>query len=270
MDATLSPSWTDDLDLALALADQADAISLPSFSSADFGVRTKPDMTLVTDADQAVERALRETLAAQRPDDAILGEEYGEAAGDPAGRRWIIDPIDGTHNFVRGVPVWATLIALQNGRDIVVGVVSAPALGLRWWASQGGGALMTSSLMGNGEPVRLGVSEVSDLSDASLSYSSLGGWEKARLDGGFATLMQQVWRTRAYGDFWSYMMVAQGVVDIACEPELEIYDMAALVPIVTEAGGRFTDLQGNLGPWGGNGIATNGALHSQALRVIYS
>lgn len=263
-----APTLADDLALALHLADRADDISLSAFHSADFNVHTKPDMTLVTDADQAVERALREIINDQRPDDDIFGEEYGEVApSTTTHRRWILDPIDGTHNFVRGVPVWATLIALEVDGQIVVGAVSAPALSRRWWASSGNGAFMS---VNGQEPHPIKVSGVSDMSHASLSYSSLGGWRKINLDQGFFTLCDQVWRTRAYGDFWSYMLVAEGVVDIAAEPDLELYDMAALVPIVTEAGGRFTDLDGKLGPWGPNAIASNGLLHSQALRILHA
>lgn len=264
-----TPSFDSDLHLALSLADTADALSLDSFDNADFSVRTKPDMTFVTDADQGVERALRDQLATHRPDDNIFGEEYGHDEDGATSRRWIIDPIDGTHNFVRGVPVWATLIGLQVDRDVVVGVVSAPALGRRWWASAGGGAWTIRTFAG-GQPRQIHVSGVNQLDHASVSYSSLGGWKKHRMDTGLSTLFEQVWRTRAYGDFWSYMMVAEGVVDIAAEPELEVYDMAALVPIVSEAGGRFTDLDGRLGPWGTNALATNDTLHSTVLRILHS
>jgi histidinol-phosphatase len=177
----------------------------------------------------------------------------------------VVDPIDGTKNFVRGVPVWATLIALLDGDEVVVGLVSAPALGRRWWAAQGSGAWTGRSLA---SATRLQVSEVGRLQDASLSYSSLGGWEEqGRLDH-FLDLTRRVWRTRAYGDFWSHVLVAEGAVDLSAEPELALHDMAALVPIVTEAGGRFTSVQGVDGPFGGSALVSNGRLHHAALQVL--
>ena len=250
----------DDLTLALSLADAADALALPRFEAHDFAVESKPDLTPVTEVDRAVEQLVSQRLADERPDDALLGEEFG-SRGSEGGRRWIIDPIDGTKNFVRGVPVWATLIGLYDGEEPLVGVVSAPALGLRWWASAGGGAFRS---VRGGQAQRLGVSRVGDLADASVSYSSLSGWQERGLRDGLLGLFDDVWRTRAYGDFWSYMMVAEGVVEIAAEPELELYDMAALVPIVTEAGGTFTGLDGRSGPFGGDAIASNGLLHEAA------
>lgn len=250
----------DDLSLALSLADAADSLALPRFDAHDFAVESKPDLTPVTEVDRAVEQLVSQRLADARPDDALLGEEFG-SRGSEGGRRWIIDPIDGTKNFVRGVPVWATLIGLYDGEEPLVGVVSAPALGLRWWASAGGGAFRS---VRGGQAQRLGVSRVGDLADASVSYSSLSGWQERGLWDGLLGLFDDVWRTRAYGDFWSYMMVAEGVVEIAAEPELELYDMAALVPIVTEAGGTFTGLDGRSGPFGGDAIASNGLLHEAA------
>lgn len=250
----------DDLSLALSLADAADSLALPRFDAHDFAVESKPDLTPVTEVDRAVEQLVSQRLADERPDDALLGEEFG-SRGSEGGRRWIIDPIDGTKNFVRGVPVWATLIGLYDGEEPLVGVVSAPALGLRWWASAGGGAFRS---VRGGQAQRLGVSRVGDLADASVSYSSLSGWQERGLWDGLLGLFDDVWRTRAYGDFWSYMMVAEGVVEIAAEPELELYDMAALVPIVTEAGGTFTGLDGRSGPFGGDAIASNGLLHEAA------
>ena len=250
----------DDLSLALSLADAADSLALPRFDAHDFAVESKPDLTPVTEVDRAVEQLVSQRLAEERPDDALLGEEFG-SRGSEGGRRWIIDPIDGTKNFVRGVPVWATLIGLYDGEEPLVGVVSAPALGLRWWASAGGGAFRS---VRGGQAQRLGVSRVGDLADASVSYSSLSGWQERGLWDGLLGLFDDVWRTRAYGDFWSYMMVAEGVVEIAAEPELELYDMAALVPIVTEAGGTFTGLDGRSGPFGGDAIASNGLLHEAA------
>src|SRR5437588_3650032 len=222
--------YADDLSLAHVLADTADSISVARFRALDLHVSAKPDLTPVSDADMAVEKALRATLARTRPRDAVLGEEYGATAAAGAGkRRWVIDPIDGTKNYVRGVPVWATLIALMDGDAPVVGLVSAPALHRRWWAAAGTGA-WTGRRLENA--TRCTVSKVGALADASLSYSSLSGWEERdRLDA-FLDLTRTVWRTRAYGDFWSYTMVAEGAVDVACEPEVSLWDLAALDVIV--------------------------------------
>jgi histidinol-phosphatase len=266
---------TDDLALAVRLADAADAITMARFGAADLRVETKPDLTPVSDADRAVETALRDVLENERPADAVHGEEFGStgAPGD-ATRRWVIDPIDGTKSFVRGVPVWATLIGLldrpadpaaDDTDDALLGMVSAPALGRRWWALRGGGAW--AGVFG-GEPRRLQVSQVGRLADASLSYASLGGWADAGLRDAFVALTEQVWRTRAYGDFWSYMLVAEGAADLAAEPELSLWDMAALAPIVTEAGGRFTGLDGVPGVHRGNAAASNGLLHEQLLAAL--
>src|SRR3954471_7916199 len=254
--------YADDLALAHMLADTADAISVPRFRAQDLHVTSKPDLTPVTDADTAVERALRATLARTRPRDGVLGEEYGatEAAAGPGSRQWVIDPIDGTKNFVRGVPIWATLIALMEDDEVVVGLVSAPALQRRWWAAKGGGAWTGRSLT---KASRMKVSEVTTLSDASFSYSSLHGWEECNRLGGFMELDRSVWRSRAYGDFWSHMMVAEGAVDGSAEPEVNLWDLAALQVIVQEAGGSFTDLSGVATPDGGNVLCTNGHLHEE-------
>ena len=257
------PHYDDDLRLALVIADQVDAQTMARFKALDLHVESKPDHTPVTDADRSAEEIIRGQLSRSRGRDAVLGEEFG--ATGHGSRRWIVDPIDGTKNFVRGVPVWATLIALAEGDEIVVGVVSAPALGRRWWAAQGTGAWTGRSLS---SATRLQVSGVRDIADASMSYSSLSGWEERGRLPHFLDLSRQTWRTRAYGDFWSYMLVAEGAVDIAVEPELELYDMAALVPIVTEAGGRFTSLAGVDGPFGGNAAVTNGHLHDHVLATV--
>jgi histidinol-phosphatase len=226
---------------------------------------SKPDLTPVTDADQAVEESIRRTLSKARSRDAVTGEEQGTSGHSQ--RRWIIDPIDGTKNYVRGVPVWATLISLAVDDEVVLGVVSAPALQRRWWASAGQGAWTGKSLM---KATECHVSDVRRLEDASFSYSSISGWEDRGLGEDMLALMRRVWRTRAYGDFWSYMLLAEGAVDIAAEPELEVYDMAALDIIVREAGGRFTSLEGREGPWGGNALASNGHLHEAALSFLGS
>ena len=254
--------YDDDLRLALVLADQVDSLTMSRYTAQDLTVDMKPDTTPVTDADRAAEQVVRSVLSRSRSRDAVVGEEYG-ATGQGA-RQWIIDPIDGTKNYVRGVPVWATLIALVDAGRPVVGVVSAPALGRRWWAAHGTGAWTGRSLT---SATRLRVSGVSALADASLSYSSLHGWEERGDLDRFLDLTRAVWRTRAYGDFWSYMLVAEGAVDVACEPELATHDVAALVPIVTEAGGTLTTLDGvpGLGP---SALATNTLLHEAVLGVV--
>jgi len=262
----------DDLAFALRLADAADAVTMQRFGALDLRVDTKPDLTPVSDADRAAEEALRGLISAERPDDAVIGEEFG--ASDPtsgtASRHWIIDPIDGTKNYVRGVPVWATLIALAtqlpatDTGHIAVGVVSAPAFGRRWWATRGGGAWLKTE----GDPVQLQVSGVSDLSDASLGYSEWGDpeWDTGDRRARFDRLLRSAWRSRAYGDFWSHMMVAEGSVDAALEPELSVWDMAALIPIVQEAGGAITALDGTSPMVGGNAVSSNRLLHSAILR----
>lgn len=254
----------DDLDLALRLADLADGLSMAKYRAEDLVVDTKPDLTPVTEADRGVERALRAELAAHRPDDGVLGEEFGEQG--QSARRWILDPIDGTKNYVRGVPVWACLIALVEDGEVVLGVVSAPAMGRRWWAQRGAGAFTTDP--GSSEPRRLRVSAVADLADASFSYSDAVGWDTRGAYAGLQALLDRTWRQRAYGDFWSHMMVAEGAVDIAAEPELESYDMAALIPIVEEAGGRVTAYDGGSAMAGGSTVSTNGLLHDTVLSLL--
>ena len=260
---TSARGFTEDMRLAHVLADQADSISMERFKAQDLVVDTKPDLTPVTDADRAVEEQLRITLSRARTRDAVEGEEFGTTGH--GSRRWVLDPIDGTKNFVRGVPVWATLIALFDGEEPVVGCVSAPALNRRWWAAKDVGAWTGRRLE---SATRCRVSGVTDLADASLSYSSLSGWEERGLLDGFLDLSRSVWRTRAYGDFWSYVLLAEGAVDVACEPEVSVWDLAALDVIVREAGGQFSDLTGKPGPAGGSALASNGALHAAALAKI--
>jgi histidinol-phosphatase len=260
---TTGPDYTDDLRLAHVLADDADSLTQARFRALDLHVMTKPDLTPVSDADEAVEEAIRRTLSRVRSRDAVLGEEQGTTGHSQ--RMWVIDPIDGTKNYVRGVPVWATLISLVVDGEVVLGVVSAPQLQRRWWASKGHGSWTGRSLL---KASQCQVSDVRRLEDASLSYSSLSGWDtRGRLED-FLALSRRCWRTRAYGDFWSYMLVAEGVVDLAAEPELEVYDMAALDIIVREAGGQFTSLDGTPGPFGGNAIASNSHLHDAALAFL--
>lgn len=248
-----------DLQLALQLADIADAISLDRFQADDLSIETKPDMTPVSDADRAVEEAIRKHLDVERPSHSVVGEEMGAQGDSPW--RWIIDPIDGTKNYVRGVPVWATLIALEHDGQVVAGVASAPAMRRRWWASRGSGAFC------DGRPIH--VSGVRTLADASLSHSSIESWRDHRFEHGFDALTRRVWRTRGFGDFWHHLLVAEGAVDVAVEPEVTLWDLAALQVIVEEAGGRFTDLSGTPTPAGGNVLTTNGHLHDASLAVIH-
>jgi len=284
--------YADDLNLAHELANIADKISISKFLSANLKIETKPDLTPVTDADQEIERELRKILEVQRPADGITGEEFGKSPV-ATNRRWIIDPIDGTKNYVRGVPVWATLIALMDGDEVVVGVVSAPALFRRWFSQKDGGAFLQvgggSSLHVSGGSAqtisdtssqmqslrKLNVSGISQLADASLSISTFAtpnvlgrndGWGDKQT--GLLALADQLWRVRGYGDFWSHLLVAEGAIDIAAEPSLALWDMAALSIIVTEAGGRFSDFSGVDGPNGANAVTTNGLLHEEVLGIF--
>jgi len=271
---------TDDLALAHALADLADAISLDRYQAQDLVITTKPDNTPVTDADRAVETAIREALATHRHTDGLVGEEFGSDKGT-TGRYWVIDPIDGTKNFMRGVPTWATLIALvqvdaSGVEEVVVGIASAPALARRWSAAKGHGAFVRF-IAGNIDDVseefdasssekKISVSKVGALSDASISYSDFVGWGD-RLEP-FQKMLATAWRTRGIGDFWSHMLVAEGAVDIAIEPKLAVWDMAALDIIVREAGGTFTNTAGQNGPFGGSGVSTNGLLHNAVINGL--
>jgi histidinol-phosphatase len=256
-------SFDQDLALALELADKADQISLPRFRALDLNVETKPDLSPVTDADKSVEKALIDLLSKNRPDDAIFGEEFGSTGQGL--RRWIIDPIDGTANFVRGVPVWATLIALSIDEKPTLSVVSAPAMGSRWWAAPGIGA-HTQSL--NGEVRKLAVSKISRLEDCSVSYNNLQLWQKTEYLPELLKLTENVWRTRAYGDFWSYMLLAEGSVDVVAEHDLKIYDIAALVPIIEQAGGTISDLHGPLSGQSSSVLATNSLLHEKIQKYF--
>jgi histidinol-phosphatase len=261
-------SLSGDLALALAAAAQADLVSKNRFQAQDLAISTKPDRTPVTDADQAVERIIRATITASRPDDHILGEEMGSDSTTPGpqqGRQWIIDPIDGTAGFLRGLPIWGTLIALALDGTPVVGVVSAPALSTRWFAAKGHGAWMTRGHSSTASQIF--VSAVGVVADATVSYNSLPGWIDDGRGEQVQTLATTAWRARAIGDFWSYMLVAEGSLDVAGEPDLQVYDMAALVPIVEEAGGRFSSLDGEPGIWHGSALATNGTLHDEVLSM---
>lgn len=276
--------YAEDLKLAHQLANIADQISTARFLAEDLKIETKPDLTPVTDADQEIEREIRKILESQRAADGITGEEFGKSPIS-SNRRWIIDPIDGTKNFVRGVPVWATLIALMEGDQVVVAVVSAPALFRRWFSQKGGGAFVqvghlpnpTDSLLSNQLPSvrKITVSGISKLADASLSVSTFAspnvlgrndGWGEKQQ--GLLELADQLWRVRGYGDFWSHLLVAEGAIDISAEPSLALWDMAPLSLIVKEAGGRFTDFAGVDGPNGASAVATNGLLHEEVLGIF--
>ena len=302
--ASVSAQILDDLALAHALADLADAISLDRYQAQDLVITTKPDNTPVTDADRAVETAIREALATHRESDGLVGEEFGSDKGS-SGRYWVIDPIDGTKNFMRGVPTWATLIALvevdtSGKEEVIVGIASAPALARRWAAAKGYGATVRfnsgesdfalgdtsgddfvysnsdSDLVNHGSSTpslllapnekKISVSKVASLSDASISYSDFVGWGE-RLEP-FQKMLAAAWRTRGIGDFWSHMLVAEGAVDIAIEPSLALWDMAALDIIVREAGGSFTNTAGENGPFGGSGVSTNGVLHNAVIKGL--
>jgi histidinol-phosphatase len=257
-----SPDYSADLSLALELADAADLITRDRFRALDLEIVTKPDNTPVTDADRSVENKFRELMAIARPNDHIIGEEFGGSEKKPD-RYWVIDPIDGTKNFLRGVPTWGTLIALVENSEVVVGVCSAPELFRRWYAAKDFGSYL---VVNTEAPRKLSVSKVAALSDASLAYSDLDGWGNKKEK--FLSVMSHVWRTRGYGDFWSHMLVAEGAVDIAAEPSLALWDMAALDIIVREAGGRYSSLEGIRGPFGASGVSSNGVLHEPFLNAL--
>jgi len=245
-----------DIELLQVLASAADDISLARFRALDLVVEAKPDRTPVTDADKAVEGKLRELLKLYRPTDEVIGEEM-DKTGD-SNRSWIIDPIDGTANYLRGVPIWGTLIALRVDGEITTSIISAPALGRRWWAGKGRGAF-TKDI--DGSVRKITVSKIAKLEDSTLSFNSLEQWRNQGLLEQLLELSTNVSRTRAYGDFLSYMFVAEGAIEIASEHDLKIHDIAALVPILTEAGGRITDLQRELTDDSSSVIATNSLLH---------
>jgi histidinol-phosphatase len=253
-----SGPYASDLELALKLADAADVLTLSRFQALDLHVETKPDTTPVSDADLAAEALIRDMITAVRPDDAVIGEEQGVVG--TGSRRWILDPIDGTKNFIRGVPIWATLIALEVDGEISVGVASAPALGRRWWASKGGGSYA------NGR--KCAVSKITEVADASFGYASLTGWEEHGRLSGFLDLACSAWRNRGFGDFWSHCLVAEGAIDFSAEPEVSLWDIAPLKIIVEEAGGVFTDLDGEVTPYSGNIVCSNGPLHAEVLRRL--
>jgi histidinol-phosphatase len=243
--------------LALELADLADAITMPRFRASDLAVETKPDLTPVSESDKAVELAIRERLAAVRPDDVVVGEEFGTAEGR---RRWIVDPIDGTKSYVRGMPTWSTLIALEVDAEVTLGIVAMPAFGQRWWAQRGRGAFA------DGAAIR--VSRVPELAAAQMCWGGIEEWDEiGRLDAILA-VGRRAWRTRGVGDAWQYMLVAEGIAEVACDPQVKVWDLAAPKIIVEEAGGRFTDFSGAVRADGGSGLATNGLLHDEVLAIL--
>ena len=248
----------EDLAFALELADLADAITTERFQADDLAVETKPDLSPVTEADRAVEQVLRKRIGEERPGHSVVGEEFG--ADEKGSTRWILDPVDGTKSYVRGLPVWGSLIALERDGRVEVGVVSAPALHRRWWAARGQGSFV------NGR--RIHVSRIADLGGAVLSYASLTSWEQHGMGEEFLALARACWRTRGYGDFWSHMLVAEGAADLAVEPEVEVWDLAAPQVIVEEAGGRFTNLDGIPTPAGGSVVSSNGLLHDRVLATL--
>jgi histidinol-phosphatase len=252
------PTLQDDLSLALRVAAIADGISLPGFSSRSFGVSRKADNSEVTEIDRATEQAIVASLTSARPDYGIYGEEFGTSGPANAEATWVIDPIDGTTNFVRGVPVWATLIALVRNGVPELGVVSAPAMGFRWWATKGGGAFFNST--------RLYVSKTQTIAEAHVSTTPNAGWQAV---GGIPKLVQlqtDALRARGFGDFWQHMLVAQGAIDVAVDViGLQPYDNAAIYPIVQEAGGTITDRFGNADWRANSSVSSNGVLHAEVL-----
>jgi histidinol-phosphatase len=259
------PSAAEDLKLALELADIADAVTMLRFKAADLEVETKSDLTPVSESDKAAELAMRERLKVDRPDDAVVGEEFGADAAAGA-RRWILDPIDGTKSYVRGVPTWSTLIALEDAGVPLVAVVSMPAVGRRWWATRGGGAFVGGPLADSTE--RLQVSKIATLADAQLGWSGIEDWDAIDRGEQILKLARSAWRSRGVGDAWQYMLVAEGAFEIATDPEATLWDLAAPRLIVEEAGGRFTTLGGEPTAGGGSGVATNGILHDEVLAIL--
>lgn len=253
-----------DLALALRLAEAADAASMSRFDADDLDVSAKPDATFVTEADLATERAIRDILADERPDDGILGEEYGTTG--TSSRQWIIDPIDGTHNYLRGIPMWATLIALAVDGVPQVGVVSQPAIGRRWWGATGLGAWTHEP---DGTPRRLSVSGVDSIAEASVSFQSIAQWDEAGHLDTLVRLSRAVWRDRGYGDAWPYMLVAEGRLEFVAEFGVQEYDIAAHIPIIAEAGGRVTSFDGVDTLSARSVLATNGRLHDRFLTLLH-
>ena len=252
------------LDLAHAACDEADAIARAAFRR-DLRIDTKPDRTFVTQADTAIERAIRARILAAYPDHGLVGEEYGTEGGDAA-TRWYIDPIDGTHNFIRGVPLFGTLLAAERDGELQAAVISAPALRERWWARRGGGAWARSA--DDPEPRRISVSRVTALADAQVLYGSTNDLEASGRAPGFRSLLRDVWRERGFGDFWGYALLAEGAAEAMIEVDLNSWDAAAPFVLIEEAGGRVTDFDGRRAIDAGTFLATNGLLHDEILRRL--
>ncbi len=278
MTGTAPTEHAEDLALALALANIADRLTMPRFRASDLAVETKSDLTPVSESDKAAELAIREHLRSVKPDDAVVGEEFGAEEATNS-RRWIVDPIDGTKSYVRGVPTWSTLIALQVDGESTVAVVSMPAVSRRWWATRGGGAYAAkheapATPAGAGVPMvtgtaeRIHVSAISDLSDAQMGWSGIEDWDAVGRGDAALGLARACWRSRGIGDVWQYMLVAEGAFEIATDPEATLWDLAAPALIVEEAGGRFTSLQGEPDPGAGSGLATNGILHDRVRSLL--
>ncbi len=260
-DETTLDAW---LGLALDIADAADVISMRALHQ-QLDIRAKDDGSFVTEADQAIERTVRAQLARRAPDHGVLGEEYPEAAGT-TGVRWIVDPIDGTHNFMRGVPVFATLLAVEQDGELQLGVVSAPALGRRWWARRGGGAWVTEP--GSTAPRRMRVSGRATLREAQLIHRSFLDLGTSPYATGFESILREVWRDRGFGDFWGYLLVAEGAAELMMERGVHAWDVAAPWVIVEESGGRMTDLRGTRDWFSGDALASNGVLHDTVLERL--
>ena len=242
----------------MELADVADRIAMRHFRR-DVRIDRKPDRTFVTQADTAIERALRERIAQRYPAHGVLAEELGDRTAKEE-TRWIIDPIDATHSYLRGVPVFATLIALERAGELEVGVMSAPAMHERWHAVRGGGAWSGKR--------RLHVSQVSRLEDAQVFYASRTAFAAVGKERGFDAIVSSAWRDRGFGDFWGYALVAEGAGEVMMEPELYSWDLAAPLILVEEAGGRLTDFNGRPTYAGGNAVASNGLLHEVILEKL--
>ncbi|MFD7550968.1 histidinol-phosphatase [Streptomyces sp. NPDC059816] len=254
-----------DLELALQLGDIADRITVRRFQAHDLRIREKPDRTPVTDADTAVETAVCEALRFARPDDAFAGEETGGSV--TTGRTWMVDPVDGTKNFLRGVPVWATLIALLEDGRPTVGVISAPALASRWWAAAERGAWLRRGSV-DSAPVPLRVSSNTRLADSYLSTTSTRTWDVFHSRAAYLRLAEACWEDRAFGDFLQHCMVAEGTLDIAAEPVVNPWDITAVQILVSEAGGVCTDLLGASPHSGTGALSANPRLHRLALEVL--
>lgn len=254
-----------DLELALRLADAADAASMARFDASDLDIQVKADASHVTEADLATERAIRAILEVERPGDGVFGEEFGVTGS--AARQWIVDPIDGTANYLKGIPMWTVLIALAIDGVPRVGVASQPAIGRRWWAATGLGAWTNTP---DGGAKRLAVSGVDALSEASASFQSLSQWDEAGKLDELVRVSRTVWRDRGYGDTWPYMLLAEGRLEFVAEFGVKEYDIAALVPIVLEAGGRFTSFDGADSIADRSSLATNGILHEAFLSLLHS